>query len=1082
MRKSYKSWIRNASLLVLLTVLNLTAFAQDRRVTGTVKDASGQGVPGVNIVLKGTLTGTTTDAEGAFGINVKSPNDVLAISAIGFKATEVTVGNKSVINITLEDDVSQLSEVIVTGYTIDSRRENTGAVSTVKPKDLGVVPSGNVEQQLAGRVAGVTVVTNGQPGTTSQIRVRGFGSFGGNEPLYVVDGVPVQSTDFLNPDDIESTTVLKDAAAASIYGARAASGVIVYTTKKGTKSARKLSVTYDGLFGATNPGTPFESLSPQQYAESIWLASRNDAFQNNSTPVFGHPQFGTGATPVIPDFINVGGTPGVSGSVNLEAERAKYNVDPRAGAIYQVVRANKQGTDWYDAITRTAPMMRHSLGFSGGGENSRYYIGFGAQDQSGILLYNEFKRYTFRANSEFNILKNLRFGENLQFTYRQVLGQSGGAGGIGSADDENDINLAYRMPTIIPIYDEFGGYAGTAARGFNNPRNPVANRDGASNNRGFSGNGFGNIYLEYDPIPGLTLRSSLGGNYANFYNWNYSRLQYENSENNSAFGYSEGGGFSFGWVLTNTANYKKRFGKHNVDLLVGQEALNTGSGRNINGNGQNPFSTDPDYVSLSTVSATGRNVFSSQFKGVNFFSVFGRANYIYNDKYILTGVLRRDGSSRFGANNRYGVFPAVSAAWRISSENFMKSIPWITDLKIRGGYGLMGNSNNVDPNNQFSLFAASIANSSYDINGTNSSAAEGYFRTRIGNPNAKWESSVTSNIGFDGTFFNGRLDVILDLWRKDTRDLLFQVPVTATLGPYASPPSVNTAEMTNQGIDIQIITRGKIVGDLDYELNLTGGFLKNEIVSLPGNLTYLTDVNPSYRGIQPIRNQLNRSLSAYYGYEVVGLFQSAEEVRNAARQEGAAPGRLRYRDINGDGAITPADRTYLGSPVPKFSGGVALTLKYKNFDMNVYANGTSGNDIFNVSRWFTDFYPSFQYSSKAARVLDSWTPQNPNATIPIFESASNFSTNTQSSSYYVEDGSYLRIQNLSVGYTLPADLLAKLRLQRLRVFASTNNLLTLTKYSGLDPSVGGDADTRFGVDVGNYPITRSFNVGINLGF
>ncbi|TDB62292.1 SusC/RagA family TonB-linked outer membrane protein [Arundinibacter roseus] len=1083
MRKNYMEWLKTACLVAVLTILNLTAFAQDRRVTGTVKDGSGQGIPGVNIILKGTLTGTTTDSDGAFSIGVKSANDVLAISAIGFKAIEVPVGSKSTIDISLDDDVSQLSEVIVTGYTIDNRRETAGAVATVKAKDLATVPSGNVEQQLAGRVAGVTVVTNGQPGTTSQIRVRGFGAFGGNEPLYVVDGVPVGTTDFLNPDDIETTTVLKDAAAASIYGARAANGVIVYTTKKGSTGAKKLSITYDGLFGATDPGTPFKMLNPQELADWTWQAAKNDAFQNGTAPVFSHPQFGEGSTPVIPDYINVGGTPGVVGSVNLEAERAKYNVDPRAGSIYQVVKANKQGTDWYDAITRTAPMMRHSLGFSGGGENSRFYLGFGAQNQAGILLYNNFKRYSFRANSEFKVTKNLRIGENLQFTYRQVLAQGGENGGLGVADDENDINLAYRMPTIIPIYDEFGGYAGTAAKGFNNPRNPVANRDGAANNRGFGASGFGNIYAEYDVLPGLTLRTTLGGNYSNFYNWNYSRLQYENSENNSAFGYGEGGGFSFAWTVTNTAAYKKRIGKHNMDFIVGQEALNTGSGRNINGNGLNPFSTDTDYITLNTVSGSGRVVGSNYFKGVNFYSLFGRANYIFNDKYILTGVLRRDGSSRFGVNNRYGVFPAVSAAWRLSSEDFMKSLSWITDFKIRGGYGLMGNSNNVDPNNQFSLFGASIGLSSYDINGSNSSAAEGFYRTRIGNPNAKWETSITTNIGFDGTFFNGKLDVILDLWKKETKDLLFQVPVTSTLGYRASAPSVNTGNMLNQGVDIQVITRGKVKGgDLGYELNLTAGLLRNEITGLAGDLTYLTTVNPGYRGINPIRNQLGQSISAFFGYDVIGLFQNAEEVRSAATQEGAAPGRLRYRDVNGDGRITPEDRTYLGSPVPKFSGGIGLTLTYKAFDMNLYANGVAGNQIFNVSRWFTDFYPSFLGSGKADRIKDSWTPQNTGATIPIYESASNFSTNTQASSYYVEDGSYFRIQNLSVGYTLPTNVLNRIGMQRLRIFASTNNLLTLSKYSGLDPSVGGNADTQFGIDVGNYPITRSWNLGVNIGF
>ncbi len=1109
MRKSYLSWIRNAAVLAILAMLNLTAFAQDRRVTGTVKDGAGQGIPGVNIVLKGTLTGTTTDADGNFGIGVTSPSSVLSFSAIGFKATDVTVGNKSTVDVTMTDDVSQLSEVIVTGYTTDNRRETGGAVSTVKAKDLAQVPSGNVEQQLAGRVAGVTVITNGQPGTTSQIRVRGFGAFGGNAPLYIVDGVPVGDTRFLNPDDIESTTVLKDAAAASIYGARAANGVIVYTTKKGSKGAKKLTVTYDGLFGATDPGTPFRSLSPEDYAEWTFRAARNDAFQNKTEPKYEHPQFGSGPNPVIPDYINVGGTPGVVGNVNLDAEREKYNIDPRAGGIYQVVRANKEGTDWYDAITRVAPLMRHSLGFSGGGENSRFYFGLGAQDQGGILINNTFKRYSFRVNSEFNVLKNLRIGENLQFTYRQVLGQSGGGGGAGVADDENDINLAYRMPTIIPIYDEFGGYAGTAAKGFNNPRNPVANRQGAANNRGFEGIGFGNVYLELDPIPGLTLRSSIGGQYFNYYGWNYNRLQYENSENNSAFSYGENGGFELGWVLTNTANYKKMFGtKHNVDVLVGQEALNTGSGRNINGNGQSPFSEDTDYVNLNTVQAAGRNVGSGYYKGVNFYSLFSRVKYIFDDKYIITGVVRRDGSSRFGANSRFGVFPAGSIAWRISSENFMKGISWISDMKIRGGYGLMGNSNNVNPNNQFSLFGASIGNSSYDINGSNSSAVEGFYRTRIGNPNAKWESAITTNIGFDATLFNGKLDVILDLWRKDTKDLLYQVPVTSTLGYRAAEPSVNTASMLNQGIDIQLINKGRIKGDLSYELNVTAGILQNEITGLSGEQTYLTTVNPGFRGITPIRNQLGYSISSFYGYEVQGLFQNQAEIDGAPKQQGVTTtaaaaeanakdpkanvvpngvGRFRYRDISGpdgkpDGVIDDNDRTYLGSPVPKFSGGLTFILRYKNFDLNIYANGLAGNKIFNQSKWFTDFFPSFQGSSKSERIKDSWTPENPNATIPIYESASNFSTNTQASSYYVEDGSYFRLQNLQIGYNLPTNLLSRVGMERLRIFASTNNLFTLTKYSGLDPSVGGNADTNFGIDVGNYPITRSWNLGVNIGF
>lgn len=1051
------------------------AHAQDRKVTGKVVANDGP-VPGATILLKGSNVGTSADGSGSFTINVSGANPVLVISAIGYKPQEVTVGNQSVINVKIEDDVNALSEVIVTGYSIDSRRETTGAVSTVKAKDLTVRPSGNVEQQLQGRVAGLTVITNGQPGTASQVRVRGFGAFGGNEPLYVVDGVPVGSTDFLSPDDIETTTVLKDAAAASIYGARAANGVIVYTTKKGAKGAKKLNISYDGMYGVTLAGEGQKMMNPTDFATWTWNAKRN------SNEAFGHPQFGSGSTPVIPDYLTVGGRSGVVGTVDLAAEKAKYNVDPTAGSIYQVVKANKEGTDWYKAITRNAALQRHALGFSGGGENSRFYIGFGAQNQAGILKGNDFTRYTFRANSEFNVLKNVRIGQNLQFTYRSILGQSGAAGGNGVAADENDILSAFRMPSIIPIYDEFGGYAGTAAKGFNNPRNPVASRDGQANNRSFNANGFGNIYAEWDPIPGLTLRSSLGGQYNNFYNWGYSRLQYENSENNSAFGYNEGGGWSFGWVLTNTATYKKQFGKHNVEVLAGQEALNTGKGRNMSGSGLNPFSTDINYVNLSNVSASGRVVNSGLFSGVNFYSIFGRVNYIFNDKYIVTGVIRRDGSSRFGANNRFGAFPAFSAAWRISSEPFMKQLTWVSDLKIRGGYGTMGNSNNVDPNNQFSLYGASIGNSAYDINGSNSSTAEGYYRTRIGNPDAKWETSITKNIGIDGTFLNGKLDVVIDFWQKDTKDLLYQLPITATAGPFASPPSVNIAKMANKGIDILVTNRGRITKDLSYDITFTGGTLKNEIVSVAPNVNYLTNVNPGFRGINPIRNQVGYSISSFYGYKVIGLFQNAEEVKNAPTQDGAGPGRFRYADLDGNGKINADDRTYLGSPVPKFTAGMSLGFKYKGWELEAYLNGFFGNKIFNVSKWFTDFYPSFAGAAISERVKDSWTPSNTGATTPIFETASNFSTNTQSNSFYVENGSYVRFQNITLGYNLPASALSKARIQRLRVFASTNNIFTITKYQGLDPGVGGNADTNFGIDVGNYPLTKGWTVGLNLGF
>jgi TonB-linked SusC/RagA family outer membrane protein len=533
-------------------------------------------------------------------------------------------------------------------------------------------------------------------------------------------------------------------------------------------------------------------------------------------------------------------------------------------------------------------------------------------------------------------------------------------------------------------------------------------------------------------------------------------------------------------VFTNTATYKKVFGDHGLELLVGQEALNTGKGWFYNQSGQNPFSWDPDFINMTQVTTTPPQ--SGQFLGVNFSSYFGQVKYVFKEKYIISGVVRRDGSSVFGANNRYGVFPAGSVAWRVSSENFMQGVSWVSDLKIRGGIGQMGNSNSVPGPNQYTLYGGNVGASSYDINGGNTSATVGYYRTRIGSADTKWETSVTSNIGIDGLFFDGKLDVVVDFWRKDTEDLLLQVPITAVVGPGATPPFVNIGKMRNQGIDIGITTKGNINPEWSYEVNLNGSFLENEITELPPGQTYITTINPGYRGINPIRNGLNQGISSFFGYQVEGLFANAEEVAAHATQAGAGPGRFKYADIDGNGTIDANDRTYIGSPIPTFTGGLNFTLKFSNFDFVAYFYASMGNEIFNQSKWFTDFYPSFQGAAISERVKGSWSPDNLGASIPVFESASNFSTNQQSSSFYVEDGSYLRLQNITLGYTLPTAVLSKLKMTKLRIFASTNNVATITGYDGLDPSVGGAVDTQFGIDVGNAPLDKSFTFGLNLGF
>ncbi|SKC52701.1 SusC/RagA family TonB-linked outer membrane protein [Ohtaekwangia koreensis] len=1088
MKKLYRSLSLSLAMMLMLASV---ALAQERVVTGTITDESGTGMPGVNVLVKGSSLGTATDVDGKFKIAVPNDGAILVVTFVGYSTSEVAVGAKSVVDVQLEPDVTTFQEIVVTGYTTENRREVTGAVSTIRPAELVAVPSGNVEQQLQGRVPGVTVITNGQPGTTSVVRIRGFGAFGGNDPLIIIDGLPVGASDFLSPDDIESTTVLKDAASASIYGARAANGVIVYTTKRGKKSDGKLKINYDGVLGVTVPGKVDNILNPQETADWTWQAIRNTATQLGQTPEFKSDQYGNGTTPVLPDYLKVGDASGVTGTLDLAAERVKYNNDASKGPVYLVIPSNKAGTNWWDEITRPARLNRHNLSFSGGGDRSAFYVSLGLYDQDGILTHQNFKRYTFRINSEHNVLKNLRIGQNVQFTYLSRKGIIGGSGGRGAANEESDVLSAFRMPSIIPVYDAFGGYAGTIAKGFNNPRNPVAARDRASDNGSYSILGFGNIYLELDLLKHLTWRTSFGGGFSNNYFNSYNPPSYENSENNSSFTYSEGAGSFATWTFTNTAQYKNKFGAHSIDALVGVEALNTGTGRNVNGSGLNPFLFDINYISVTNTQPGGRVTGSTYSKGVNFYSTFGQLKYNYNEKYMLTGVIRRDGASRFASRNRFGVFPAVSAAWRVSEEEFLKGVNFISDLKIRGGWGQMGNSNNVDPNNQYSLWNASLGLAAYDITGSNSGVQPGLYRSRIGNPNAKWETSTTTNIGFDASLLDGKVDIAFDVWRKNTRDLLYGSETAALVGPLATDPSINIAKMRNAGVDIEITTRGDVGSSgVNYEVKATGSFLKNEIVSLVPGVEYFDGGNT--RNGNVIRNQVGQAISSYFGYKVVGLFQDAADVSGSPTQEGAAPGRFKYADINGrdaegnltgqgDGKINADDRTYLGDPVPDFSGGINIKLKYHNFELETFLGLFLGFENYNFSKWFTDFYPSFTGAAIGTNVKDSWTFERGGNTVPIFENVSNFSTNTQSNSYYIEKGNYARLTNLQLAYNLPSDMLSRYGVTRARIYLQATNLFTISNYSGLDPGVGGQADTTLGLDFGNPPVTRGFNIGVNLG-
>jgi TonB-linked SusC/RagA family outer membrane protein len=1044
-----------------LLLLSTTVFSQTG-VTGKITTANAQPVEGATVRAKGTNTAVVSNQDGSFSIRVPAGVNSLVVSYVGYAEQEVPITDGP-INVILSESTSNLNEIVVTGYSSQQRRNIVGAVSTVKGEQLQAVPSGNPEQQLQGRAPGVTVITSGQPGTPSQVRIRGFGSFSGNEPLYVVDGVPTFNIDWLNANDIDATTVLKDAASASIYGARASAGVILITTKKGKYGQGKLNVKYDMSYGWSIPGDGIDLLSPQEQADLTWqaLAAANQPLT--------HPQFGSGAAPVLPDYLKAGSAAGLFEG-DPAIDMSLYNINFDKGPVYQIIRANKAGTDWYDALTSVRPIQNHTLGFNGGNENARYYAGISYYDEKGVVLATRLKKYGLRLNSEFKVKEGIRIGQNFQYTFRENPSLGGPAG-------ENDIMFALTINPLIPVYDEGGGFAGTTAPGFNNSTNPVARRTRENGNKGFSSLIQGNIYAEVDLFRHFTARTSFGGIFNSFQFRFLGHRTYENSENVGNYTFGEGAGNSGGWVWTNTIRYAQEIGEHNINFIGGIEAIADGYFRGLNGQGLNPFSISPGYLTITNTDPAGRVVDSDGRPLTKLYSQFGKVDYTFMDKFLFSATVRRDGSSVFGEADKYGIFPAVSAGWRITSEDFMKSIGWISDLKIRGGWGKMGNSR-ISTSNGVSS-AGSQAIFGYDISGINTGTSPGIAFTGIGNPLAKWESNTTINIGFDGTLFNNRLDVIFDWYTRETEDLLFQQEIASTIGGTATAPFVNIGSMENTGVDVMLTYKSR-PGNFRWESDLIFTTYRNKITRV-SDITNNFDVSFSGRiGGGIVRNEVGRPVSSFYGYQVTGLFANDDEVSKAATQDGAAPGRFRYADLNNDGVINDNDRTFIGNPNSDFTYGLNIRLYYSAFELEALFYGTQGGEALNFTKWFTDFYPSFAGIGKSKRALNAWTPTNTNTNIPRFENVSNFSTNAVLNSYYVEDASYLRMRSLKLGYNLPEGLLNRVGISTLKVFAQTTNLFTLTGYDGTDPEVSG-VDTNFGIDVGNYPANRQVILGLSLG-
>lgn len=1056
-------------------------------VTGVVKDAHGSPLVGVTVQVKGTNTGTVTDAQGRFSLEVPE-NAVLTISSVGYQSQDISVGSRSSLNITLRASSSTLNELVVTGYTSQRQKDITGSISSIKGSDLTTIPMGDAQKQLMGKVSGVTITTSGEPGGSSSVRIRGFGSFLVNDPLYVVDGVPTEDISYIAPDDIATISVLKDAAAATIYGARAFAGVILITTKKG--SAGKLTVNYDVSYGKQYPGHGYSIMNPTQTAEWTWNAMK----AAGQTP--SHPQYGSGATPVIPDYIMAGSNYGLLNSDPGTAalvDPKLYNIDPSKGSVYQIVKANKAGTNWYEAVTRVAPIQSHNLSLSGGTDNSRYNVQFGYFNQQGVVLETYLKRYSIRANTEFTIHNRVKIGENVQVALKD--NPTIGNGNVGG-NEGNAIGWTYRENPLIPVYDIMGNYAGTAAAGFNNPQNPVADQERTKNNKSYTTDIFGNVYMDILLPYNVTFHSSFGGNYWNNYYKTYSYAQYENKENNPTTDYVyEGASYGQSWVWTNTLQFEHTYGSHYVKILLGEEAQG-GQGFNVDGNGKTFFTTDPSYTGISTTSTSGRVITDGGGPYSTLYSLFANVNYNYKDKYLLTGTVRRDGSANFGPQDKFGIFPAVSAGWRISNENFMKSVQWINDLKLRASYGEMGNAAPVPLVNQYNTYATSPETASYDIYGTHNSVTEGLRPNSIGVPNTHWETNKTLDFGADATLFNNSFDITVDWYKRKTSGLLFNPQVEATVGYLTSYPYINVGSMQNTGVDLQLDKRGNFATNWHYDVGLTFTTYKNKILKIADGTNYFYgDSYGSGRIGTFTINEVGQPMSAFYGYKVVGLWQSQAEIdaADAAAQKatnnpnatfqpgGEHPGEFRYADVTNQGYINADSRTIIGNPNPDFTYGINGDLGYKNFDLNVQFYGVWGGNIVNYTKWFTDFYSSFPGGAISTRVLNSWTPTHTNTNVPIFENRSNASYNLYANSYYVENGSYFRCRNIQLGYTFPKGMLSKGGINGLRVYVQAVNLFTVTKYDGLDPAISG-IDNNFGVDYGTYPFVRQYIVGANVTF
>lgn len=983
-------------------------------------------------MIKGASDGTSTDIDGSFSIPSAKQGDVLVVSYTGYNTQEVTVGTESTIEIRLTQGIS-LDEVVVTGYATQTRGDITGSVASVDMLEAVKTPVVNAGEALQGRVTGVQVITNANPGEAPKINIRGFGTSNNTNPLFIIDGVQTDDPNALNnlnPDDIDQMNVLKDGAAA-IYGARASNGVVIITTKGGGYNMDKPLITLNAYTGYSEISNTPGLLNAQQHADMLWQSWNNDGI----TP--DHAQYGNGATPVVPSSI-VDYTRVVSYNPITFADPGVFNATVTPG-----------GTDWIDAVTETAPISNVSLSVANGEKNGKYYLSAGYLKRDGILKNTGFQRASMKVNSEFKFADRVRVGQHLNLSYTDR------NNGVAEA-----IENASRITPLLPVTDDDGNYTGVAGPALSNTRNPVAQLDRAKDNFNRRFALFGDAYVSIDLMDGLTAKTVLGGGFNTLDTRAFTALDPEHGEPISTNTLNEQNQTANNWVWTNTLNYRKTFGDHYINVIAGVEALKeTSKGFGVSRQGY--LFEDPNFYLLGN--GSGAPNVDYAFDGASsLFSIFGSANYTLMDKYFVTATLRRDESSRFVGDNKSDIFPSFSVGWDLTKEAFLQDNGFFNRIKLKGSWGQLGNqtlpANN--PTINISNLSESLANYSFD----GSTVTTGALLTQVGNPNLKWETSVTTNFGVDLSMLDNRFQVTAEFFNIETRDLITRdFSSISTTAIDAGAPLVNLGDIKNTGVDLSVGYGDRTSGGFGYDISVNFSRYKNEVVNLINEAPVAG--RGDIRNGAVTRTEVGDEMSYFYGREVSGFDEN---------------GRFTYTDINGDGVIDDDDRTKLGSPHPDFVYGINIKLDYKGFDASLFFTGSQGNEVYNYNKVFTDF-GLFFLGNRSDRVLNAWTPTNTDTDVPALTSSYPLEE-ASANSYFVEDGSYFRLRNLQVGYTLPSSLTDRAKMESLRVYVQATNVFTITNYTGYDPEIIAYDNLSLGIDSRIYPNARVITFGTNIRF